>query len=110
MKSSLKGLPYKETRHLLQNDYMANQDIHLALLQRDQKCIVFTIYTLYLQTCETDYLSFHSYYNSHLQTSETSDIYTVYTRMPFSLPFVDVVGTKPGQDGVEIQLGEVCFA
>jgi len=44
------------------------------------------------------------------QESEKSDIYTVYTRMPFSLPFVDIVGNKPGQDGVAIQLGEVCFA
>ena len=45
-----------------------------------------------------------------LQTSERSDVYTVYTRMPFSLPFVDIMGKKPSQDGVAIQLGEVCFA
>ena len=67
--------------------------IDILLSCRSQKCIVLTVYFIL-----------------YLQTSEMSDIYTVYTRMPFSLPFVDVVGTKPGQDGVEIQLGEVCFA
>lgn len=47
---------------------------------------------------------------SYLQMSKKSDIYTVYTRVLFSLPFVDIVGKNPGLDGEAVQLGEVCFA
>ena len=47
----------------------------------------------------------------HLQTNGDTDSYTLHTRVPETLPVVDVEATSPAADEkLQLALGEVCFA